>query len=235
MSPFDGFPSGNVRLIRIPTQFFSQVLPEIEDLDELKVTLYFFWRLDQMEGTFRGLQYADLEKDQGLLLGLGKTPEEGQTSLNSGLQKAVERGTLLQVEVSQNNETHRFFFLNTPRGRAAVAAVQQGKWNPLEEAQPPPPTMAERPNIFQLYEDHIGPLTPLIADALREAEETYPAEWIEEAIRIAVENNVRRWRYVDAILSRWKEEGRHEREHRRDTEADRRRYVEGRYSEFIEH
>ena len=58
----------------------------------------------------------------------------------------------------------------------------------------------ERPNIFRLYEENIGPLTPLIAEMLRDAEKTYPADWIEEAFKIAVENNVRRWRYIEAIL-----------------------------------
>ncbi len=82
------------------------------------------------------------------------------------------------------------------------------------------------PNIFRLYEDHIGPLTPMIADELRDAEETYPPEWIEDAIRMAVENNARSWRYVNAILVRWQEEGRDERTNRRDTEKDRRRYAD---------
>jgi hypothetical protein len=45
----------------------------------------------------------------------------------------------------------------------------------------------ERPNLYRLYEENIGPLTPLVADALRDAENTYAIEWIEEAIRIAVQ------------------------------------------------
>jgi DnaD/phage-associated family protein len=92
----------------------------------------------------------------------------------------------------------------------------------------------EQPNIFRLYEENIGPLTPMIAEALREAESTYPAQWVEEAFRIAVENNVRRWRYVEAILRSWQEEGRNDQD-RRYSERDRRRYVEGQFSDFIEH
>ena len=52
--------------------------------------------------------------------------------------------------------------------------------------------------------------SPLLAEELLDAEQTYPAEWIEEAFRIAVTNNVRRWAYVRAILERWAEEGRGE-------------------------
>ena len=79
---------------------------------------------------------------------------------------------------------------------------------------------SDRPNIFSLYEANIGPLTPMIADLLQEAEQTYPVYWIEQAMKIAVENNVRRWRYVEAILASWKERGRDEKDRRDAQEAD---------------
>jgi DNA replication protein len=75
-------------------------------------------------------------------------------------------------------------------------------------------------------------LTPLIADKLRDAESSYPPAWIEEALRIAVENNVRKWRYVEAILEDWRTRGRDEREDRGDSEKARRRYVEGEFADF---
>ncbi len=93
----------------------------------------------------------------------------------------------------------------------------------------------ETPNIFRLYEEHIGPLTPMIAEALGDAEDTYPPIWIEEAVRIAVENNKRSWRYVEAILERWQQEGRDERKDKRYAEKNGREYTEGKYSDFIEH
>ncbi len=69
----------------------------------------------------------------------------------------------------------------------------------------------DRPNIFILYEQNIGLLTPPIADELRQAEQTYPAGWIEEAFREAVSLNKRSWRYIRAILERWRTQGRGER------------------------
>lgn len=66
----------------------------------------------------------------------------------------------------------------------------------------------ERPNIFTLYEQNIGLLSPIIADQLKDAADQYPAEWIEEAFRGAVEQNKRKWSYVRAILRRWETEGR---------------------------
>ena len=66
----------------------------------------------------------------------------------------------------------------------------------------------ERPNIFVLYEQNIGLLSPLIADQLKDAADQYPQEWIEAAFREAVQHNKRNWSYISAILRRWETEGR---------------------------
>lgn len=63
-------------------------------------------------------------------------------------------------------------------------------------------------NIFTLYHQNIGELTPLLADDLRDAEKTFPNEWFEDAFKEAVAHNARNWKYVLAILKRWKEKGR---------------------------
>ena len=50
MQRFNGFPPGKARTVAVPGQFFSELLPMIDDLAELKVTLYLFWALQQQEG-----------------------------------------------------------------------------------------------------------------------------------------------------------------------------------------
>lgn len=228
MQPFSGFPSGKVRLTPIPAQFFAELLPEIDHLGEMKVTLYAFWFFDQLETPVRYMTYFDFAGDDRLVKSLG----EGE--LDTALELATRRGTLLNVSLRIGDQDEVFYFLNTPRGRAAVQAIKNGQWRPHLEDHPTVSLEVERPNIFRLYEENIGPLTPMIADMLREAEQTYRQEWIEEAIRIAVQNNVRRWRYVEAILRSWQEEGR-DGANRRDTEKDRRKYVEGEFADYIEH
>ena len=218
MNTFKGFTDAET-FTPLPDSFFHQILKEIHDTAELKVTLYLIWRVDHMEGPFRALSKMDFSvKDLGL------SAEE----IKTGLEKAVQRGTLLKVQKG----TAVYFLLNSPRGRAALQAFETGQWNPKTGISAPP---VERPNIFKLYEENIGPLTPLIADMLKDAEDVYPPEWIAEAIELAVTNNKRNWKYSEAILKRWKEEGRGEKQDRRDTEKDRRKYVEGKYSDFIEH
>jgi len=228
VASFIGFPSGKVRMTPVPAQFFSELLPAIDHLGELKATLYAIWFLARLEAPVRYLTLEDFTGDERLVQGLG------QKELISGLERAVQRGTLLRVDLDGGGPQDTLFFLNTPRGRAAVKAIQDGTWRPRVEEHPPVSLDVERPNIYRLYEENIGPLTPLIADMLREAEQTYRSEWIEEAIRIAVQNNVRRWRYVEAILRSWQEEGR-DGVNRRDAEKDRRRYIEGEFADFIEH
>ncbi len=230
---FRGFPEGRQRLIPVPSLFFRELLPAIDDLDELKVTLHAFWALNHKEGTFRCLRRSELAADASLMEGLKGERTTQEQALQTALERAVARGTFLQVMIPSETAPEAAYFLNTPKGRAGVQAVERGEWLPGADGSPQP--TAERPNVFRLYEDNIGPLTPLIADTLRDAEETYPARWIEEAVRIAVENNVRKWRYVQAILEDWRTRGRDEREDRGDSEKARRRYIEGEFADFIEH
>lgn len=226
MKPFKGFAEGKLRLTPVPGPFFTELLPEIDHLGELKVSIYAFWRLDRIEGAFRYLRRTDFMEDEVFMQGLHADPNQAGQALNEALQRCVQRGTLLEAIITFDEEPESYYFLNSPKGRAAVQAITQGNWRPSGDPNAPLDLSLDQPNIFQLYEQHIGPLTPMIADTLREAESTYPADWIEEAIRLAVENNVRRWRYVDAILRRWQEEGRDDRKDGRDTEKDRRRYAE---------
>jgi DnaD/phage-associated family protein len=225
MAQFQGFPDSKVSFTRLPGPFFSELLPQIDDLGELKVTLYALWQLDQMDGEVRYLQVSDFLSDEAFMLGMGANPQEAEAALQESLTRAVRRGSLLRATVQLDAEVNLYFF-NTSRGRAAVEAIQNGEWRPTDDAQLPVELGPEQPSIYKLYEQNIGPMTPLLADTLQDAEDTYPAEWIEEAFRIAVEKNVRNWRYVEAILRRWHERGYDGRETRRDTEKSRRQYAD---------
>ena len=225
MAGFPGFPDGKTSFTRIPGPFFSELLPQIDHLGELKATLYALWQLENMGGEVRYLQERDFLADEVFMQGMGSTFQEAQSNLQESLTLAVQRGTFLRVNV-QLDEELSLYFMNTSRGRAAVEAIQNGDWRPGNDPRIPVELVPERPSIYRLYEQNIGPMTPLLADTLQDAEDTYPAEWIEEAFRIAVEKNVRNWRYVDAILRRWYERGYDGRETRRDTEKSRRQYAD---------
>jgi DnaD/phage-associated family protein len=123
------------------------------------------------------------------------------------------------------------FFINAEPGRTAVRQIAQGKWQHGERGHNVE-LMPERPTIYQLYEENIGALTGIIADHLKDAEREYPAGWVEEAIRLAVEHEKRSWRYVRAILERWRKEGKHEAARRPD--ANGRRSILADLDDFIQ-
>ena len=236
MKGFSGFPAGKVRFTPLPNLFFSKLLPAIDDLAELKVTLHIFWLLHQKKGYLRYVSRQELEADGVLLGGLRGTGQEPEECLGQALERAMARGTLLHVTARQGDERDDWYFMNTDAGRKAVEKIRRGELE-LEAAISPGEVRleVERPNIFVLYEQNIGLLTPLIAEELRDAEKAYPADWIEEAFRIAVEHNARHWRYMRSILERWAAEGKDREKARRGPEEDRRRYIEGKYAEYIEH
>ena len=233
MKGFAGFPQGKLRLTPVPNLFFSDLLPIIDNLPELKVTLYAFWALTQKEGQVRYLRLADFLNDNEFMKGMGPTPTLAAETLLDGLERAVARGTFLHVNVESADGKMDLYFLNTEKGRAAVDGITRGEWRPGPAGDEAVSLLVERPNIFVLYEQNIGPLTPLIVDELRDAEQTYPLGWVEEAIQKAVENNVRKWRYVLAILERWRQEGKRDGIDRRDSQKDLREQIPEQYRDIV--
>jgi DNA replication protein len=201
----------------IPDTFLRDLLPDITDAAELKVVLHALWTVEHLDGSIKALSAQDFSAAN-----LGLTAEQ----VAQGLESALRRGVLLRA--GRGNRSR--YFVNSPRGRAAAQALDEGKAPDAGAVSLMP---LERPNVFRLYEENIGPLTPLIADALKDAEESFPREWIEQAIDLAARNNKRSWSYCQAILKRWKEEGRGQKQNRRDDQAARQRDVEEKIRKFI--
>jgi DnaD/phage-associated family protein len=234
MTGFAGFPAGKQPYTPLPDLFFTELLPSIDHLGELKVTLHVLWVLLQRKGGQRCVSGGELAADKRLVDGLGSPELPARAALRDALERAVARGTLLQVTTGTEADSQSWYFVNSESGRNAVDEVLAGKWSPVEGDQPVH-LQAKRPNIFVLYEQNIGALTPIMAETLMEAEKTYPEDWIEDAFREAVKSNVRKWRYVESILEAWASEGRGNETSRRTDERDRRRFVESEYVDYIEH
>lgn len=200
MNKFNGFTSSET-FTQVPDAFF-RLLKEITDAEELKVALYALWQIERMEGNFRALAENNFEAEA-----LGLNVKE----IRRGLKKCVERGILLRAE----KDAQVLYFLNSPRGRLAADAYLK-----VQAPQFASAVTLEKSNIFKLYEENIGALTPLIADTLKDAEQIYASEWIADAIGLAVKNNKRNWKYIEAILKRWKEDGRGEKQDRRNDKKD---------------
>ena len=62
--------------------------------------------------------------------------------------------------------------------------------------------------IFKTYQDNIGLITPMASVRLQEIVDIYPEGWFADATLEAVKNNKRNLGYIEAILKRWKADGR---------------------------
>lgn len=226
MTQFNGFPVG-ARQTPIPNLFFTAILPHIDDIVELKVSLGLMWKLSWKKGSPRFVALGEMAADGDLLAGLRSLGADPQALLERGLEAALARGTFLHLELEKHTAVEKaggaehLYFLNTEADRRAIERIQRGevdlggrpKREPLAQAP-------EQRNIFSLYEENIGILTPLIAEELREAETEYPFSWIVEAFREAVRMEHRRWRYIQRILENWKAEGRSNGRPARDTQKE---------------
>lgn len=226
--PFTGFPNSGLATA-VPNLFFSRVLPEITDGAELVVSAYVFFAAGQQK-TRRPhfVTLRELEADAGLVRAIANLcgGHDGG-ALARGLDAAVRRGTLVRARATHDGRAEELFAVNNP---ANVRMLERLADTGVQIAEPLPPAPGEAaPDIYALYEDNIGAITPLIAEDLKDAEQRYPAEWVRAAIREAAELNARSWRYVSAILRRWEKEGPSYEKHGGDTEADwlARRYREG--------
>jgi DnaD/phage-associated family protein len=225
---FTGFSTDDP--IRLPHEFFTEVLPSITQPAELKVTLHVFYLLKASRRRPRMVEWNVLSNDSMLLRSLRaiaplRPPEE---VLADGMSAAVRRGSLLHVLVPEGPRVGNWYLANTERNRVWAARVGDGdiSWLPI------PAVPTERPTVWSLYEHNIGVLTPMLAVELREAEEIYPASWFPEAIREAVRSNKRSWRYIRAVLERWARDGR---DGLVEAAEDPRRYISGSLSDVVKH
>jgi DNA replication protein len=206
---FQGFPAGITPLTEFPEAFFVDLLPAIDNLAEMKITLYAFWYIQQLEGDIRCMKLSEMRQDTVLKEALNQPggKDSYDDTLDNTLAKAVDRGSLLMVDGKDKKD--RYFFINTTRSKAIIEGYEKGQWELDSSTQHQIVGLdLNKPDVYKLYENNIGLITPMIAEELKAAGDEYPLDWIEDAIRIAVENNVRRWSYISRILASWNERGR---------------------------
>jgi DnaD/phage-associated family protein len=236
--PFPGFPA-RTEVTPIPNLFFTAVMPQIEDITELKTVLHIFWLLSRRRGYPRFITYDELLSDTILTHAIKEETKSPEEILRQALHLAVQHGIILHLRLDSEGEHDKdVYFINTEPERETVSKIQQGelklpglmpkKCEELDTALPS--------DIFSLYEQNIGMLTPLIAEELKQAEKLYPTDWIESAFKEAAALNKRSWRYIARILERWAIEGRDDGKPGRDfkKESDSDKYIRGKYGHMVE-
>jgi DNA replication protein len=205
---FQGFPD-DTRYTPVPNSLFGPLLEGIDDQLVLKCLLRVLWLHHQKKGSPRFLTWGALVTDRTLARVMSAGGSSPETALRDSLDMCVQLGALIHRRVGGAEGDTDVYMPNTREGRQADQRLKSHKLDvyipPNEETSRP---ASARPNIFYLYEENIGIMTPMMSEELKEAEESYPHLWIEEAFREAVVSNKRSWRYIEAILKRWKTEGR---------------------------
>ena len=167
MKRFEGFP-GRMDFTPIPRVFIRQVLPEIESADEIKILLAVFNIIYQKKGSLRFAGLNELVADASPMTGITAGTDDDRTVIKRWLADAVENHILLAVDVAGPHSTDTLYFINGPAERETVAQIHSGKI-PIEGSKPvlTLPQDVPQPDIFSLYENNIGQLTPMIAEELR--------------------------------------------------------------------
>jgi DnaD/phage-associated family protein len=237
MKQFSGFPA-KMQFTPVPNAFFSTLLPQISDIAELKTTLHIFRALYYKRGYLRFTTLRELLGDKSLMSSLKGEAKPLDEVLRHGLEMATKRGTILHLTLDRDGTPEDIYFLNTESDKQTMAKIQNGelKLSGLKAKEPAHVDIEELPDIFTLYEQNIGMLTPMIAEELRDALKVYPETWIRDAIKEAVNQNKRKWSYISAILERWTAEGRGDGTYRGDSKkTDPDKYIKQKYGHIVRH
>jgi DnaD/phage-associated family protein len=221
----------------LPNVFLSTLLPQISDIAELKTTLHFLGMLYRKRGYPRFVAYSELLGNKSLISSLRESGEPLEQVLRNALEMAARRGTLLHLALDRDGLPEDIYFLNTEQDRQVMAKIQNGELElpGLKARETTCVDTEELPDIFTLYEQNIGMLTPMIAEEVSQAEKLYPETWIRDAIREAVALNKRNWRYIAAILERWSAEGKGSGTYQRDfKKTDPDKYIKGKYGHMVQ-
>jgi DNA replication protein len=202
---FEGFRAGQ-RATTLPVQFFTELVETIAAPDELRVTLYALYAIPK-PGRPHALRVSALAAEAPLARHYGDRAVE---VVARAVALAAERGTLLTLGVDDPSSSGSdvLVLMNNESGRRLMERIANGLEEPPGGGRVVARSAVKPEGVAAVYEAEIGMLSPSVAAALGEAEQTYPSAWVADALREAARQNKRSWSYAEAILRRWKSEGR---------------------------
>ncbi len=236
MTEMKGLPD-KVEFSAIPTHYFNIIMPQVDSIGELKLSLIMFRMLYKKRGSPQLVSFDEIAADAAVIKIFG-TGKQASLQLKQLLNQSVDRGIFIGIKVPSDDTVEPFYMVNNPSNNQAMLRIklhaqERPFKHPVSDIIEP---LKEMPDIFTYYEENIGMLTPLIADEIKLAEKTYPQNWIIEAIGEAAVNNKRSWRYILRILERWLREGKTDGTYKQDNSTeDPDKYTRGKYQRFVQH
>ena len=101
-------------------------------------------------------------------------------AIENNLNAVVRAGILLRIKRQNSSDAFMLNFEENHHLVSSIGSIDKDTdlfTDPWEIKNNPP-------EIYSLYEQNIGILTPIISERLTEAENKYPTEWIIEAVGI---------------------------------------------------
>lgn len=214
---------------RISSSVLSRLIRDVWNPLEVKVIL----SVAALGGLSRPVKEANLLHNSDVRHGArgdGSDRSHLERTLEA-LEVVVARGLVFRL---MDSNSERWLMLGTEDNLVWIRSHSSARID--ERPTEPYGLVLERPSIFTMYEQNIGLMTPIIADRLVEAIETYPESWIIDAIGEAVSYNRRNWRYIHRILENWASEGRTDETNRGDSarNLNREKHLRGKYAHLFE-
>ena len=155
---------------------------------------------------------ADIEEETGLSYDEQRTARKKlvSTGLIEENYARLEHQMYFKVDLDMLNEMWRKLNPQVPEmGNAKMGNVATP--NSLigtTEITTENTSESDTAEIFTTFQNNISMLTPMLSEKIGDAIDTYPHQWILDAIGEAVTHNARNWKYIEAILKNWQAKGR---------------------------
>jgi DnaD/phage-associated family protein len=209
----------------LPPSLIDRLIQDVWDPLETKVIL--------AVATIGGADEPVAEEDvlNHSALRRGARGDGSSRDVSERLVEALHASVAHGILIALRDEDDRLWYVIATHQTQQIA--REGQFEIVDGHAPEAARLTlERPDVFGLYEQNIGMVTPILADRLTEALQSYPEEWIQDAIAESVAYNRRSWRYIQRILENWSTEGRADETNRRDHEKhlDSEKYLRGKYA-----
>ncbi len=130
----------------------------------------------------------------------------------------------------------------TPQTKLKEIKGNNSKGNKTTTTTPTPPNEkllssfpeeVKEKDIFVLWEEEIGKITPTVRDTLIDAIEHFGEDWVRDAIKEASRSNKKDWRYIEGILKNWARDGKDVGPPGQRRDRDTGKYFKGKYGHMV--
>jgi len=149
----------------------------------------------------RGVSKPRISQDIKILVKKGYIQKEAQFKNN---EQQTNKYRILFDRSDPDGLTPEVNPLLTPEVNPPLTAVVNQN-DPINDSKNAPKADGE---VFKLYEQNIGNMTPIIADRLGDMLNEYGNIFVADAITEAAERNARNIKYIEACCRNWKASGR---------------------------